>query len=52
MTGTEPLARLPLEDLHSAAGARFGGFAGWSMPISYPAGVLREHLHTRSAAGL
>jgi len=43
---------LPLEDLHKAAGARFGAFAGWSMPITYPTGVLKEHLHTRSHAGL
>lgn len=44
--------RLPLEDLHRAAGARFGAFAGWSMPLTYPAGVMKEHLHTREHAGL
>jgi aminomethyltransferase len=38
--------------MHKAAGARFGAFAGWSMPISYPAGVMKEHLHTRAHAGL
>ena len=27
-------------------------FAGYEMPVQYPAGVLKEHLHTRSAAGL
>ena len=27
-------------------------FAGYSMPVQYPAGVLAEHLHTRNAAGL
>jgi aminomethyltransferase len=43
---------LPLEDLHKAAGARFGAFAGWSMPLSYPPGVMKEHLHTRAHAGL
>jgi aminomethyltransferase len=43
---------LPLEDMHKAAGARFGPFAGWSMPISYPLGVMKEHLHTRDHAGL
>ncbi len=43
---------LPLEDLHQAAGARFGAFAGWSMPLTYPAGVMKEHLHTREHAGL
>jgi aminomethyltransferase len=51
MTG-EDLKSLPLEDLHKAAGARFGGFAGWSMPLTYPPGVMKEHLHTREHAGL
>ncbi|MGE0501712.1 MAG: glycine cleavage system aminomethyltransferase GcvT [Rhizobiaceae bacterium] len=46
------LHHLPLEDLHVAAGARFGAFAGWHMPITYPAGVMKEHLHTREQAGL
>ena len=48
----EDLKSLPLEDLHKAAGARFGGFAGWSMPLTYPPGVMKEHLHTREHAGL
>lgn len=43
---------LPLKALHILAGARFGPFAGYDMPISYPLGVMKEHLHTRSAAGL
>jgi aminomethyltransferase len=47
-----PLKSLPLEHLHKAAGARFGGFAGWSMPLTYAAGVMKEHLHTREHAGL
>jgi aminomethyltransferase len=47
-----PLRDLPLRDLHETAGARFGGFAGWSMPITYPLGVMKEHLHTRESAGL
>ncbi len=51
MTGEE-LKSLPLEDLHKAAVARFGGFAGWSMPLTYPPGVMKEHLHTREHAGL
>ncbi len=51
MTG-EDTKHLPLEDLHEAAGARFGAFAGWSMPLTYPAGVMKEHLHTREHAGL
>jgi aminomethyltransferase len=51
MTGTEA-KKLPLEDLHQAAGARFGAFAGWSMPLTYPLGVMAEHLHSREHAGL
>ncbi|PZO75547.1 MAG: glycine cleavage system aminomethyltransferase GcvT [Mesorhizobium amorphae] len=43
---------LPLEDMHVSAGARFGAFAGWRMPLSYPLGVLKEHLWTRAHAGL
>lgn len=43
---------LPLEDLHKAAGAKFGAFAGWNMPLTYPAGVMKEHLHTREHVGL
>jgi len=43
---------LPLEDMHVAARARFGAFAGWHMPITYPAGVMKEHLHAREHAGL
>jgi aminomethyltransferase len=50
--GGQDLKSLPLEDLHKAAGARFGGFAGWSMPLTYPPGVMKEHLHTREHAGL
>jgi aminomethyltransferase len=44
--------RLPLDGLHRALGARFGGFAGYDMPIQYPAGLLAEHAHTRTQAGL
>lgn len=49
---TATLRHLPLEDLHETAGARFGAFAGWHMPITYPPGVMKEHLHTREKAGL
>lgn len=52
MADTGELKQLPLRTLHEAAGARFGGFAGWNMPITYPLGVLKEHLHTREKAGL
>ncbi len=48
----EDLKQLPLHNIHEKAGATFGAFAGWSMPLSYPLGVMKEHLHTRSQAGL
>jgi aminomethyltransferase len=38
--------------LHVELGARIVPFAGYEMPVQFPAGVLKEHLHTRSAAGL
>ena len=49
--GSAP-ARTPLHDLHIELGARMVPFAGYAMPVQYPAGVLREHLHTRAEAGL
>lgn len=48
----EALRRTPLHALHAELGARFCPFAGYDMPVNYPAGVLKEHLHTRDAAGL
>jgi aminomethyltransferase len=47
-----PLKNTPLHALHVARGAKMVPFAGYDMPVQYPAGVLREHLHTRKAAGL
>ncbi|AQX21585.1 aminomethyltransferase [Bartonella sp. CDC_skunk] len=49
---TLPLKKLPLHNLHEKAQAKFGAFAGWMMPLVYPLGVLKEHLHTRAQAGL
>jgi len=46
------LLRTPLYDLHLELGARMVPFAGYSMPVQYPAGLMAEHLHTRAAAGL
>ncbi|MCV3271453.1 glycine cleavage system aminomethyltransferase GcvT [Roseobacter sinensis] len=46
------LARTPLYELHVELGAKMVPFAGYAMPVQYPMGVLKEHLHTRSAAGL
>ncbi len=47
-----PLARTPLYGLHVELGARMVPFAGYEMPVQYPTGVLKEHLHTRAQAGL
>ncbi len=47
-----PLKRTPLHALHVASGGKMVPFAGYDMPVQYAAGVLREHLHTRSSAGL
>lgn len=51
-TDSESLKRTPLHGLHVDLGARMVAFAGYEMPVQYPLGVLKEHLHTRSAAGL
>jgi aminomethyltransferase len=42
----------PLNALHIELGARMVPFAGYSMPVQYPAGLMAEHHHTRTAAGL
>ena len=47
-----PLKRTPLHPLHVALGAKMVPFAGYEMPVQYPSGILNEHLHTRSQAGL
>lgn len=49
---TEQLLTTPLHALHRELGARMVPFAGYDMPVQYPAGVMKEHLHTRSQAGL
>src|SRR5436309_9405330 len=47
-----PLKRTPLHALHVACGGKMVPFAGYEMPVQFSTGVLREHLHTRSGAGL
>ena len=42
----------PLTALHESRGARMVTFAGYLMPMNFPDGILKEHLHTRAAAGL
>jgi aminomethyltransferase len=46
------LKKTPLTDLHASLGARMVPFAGYEMPVQYPAGIMKEHLQTRAAAGL
>ncbi|MGL4309142.1 MAG: glycine cleavage system aminomethyltransferase GcvT, partial [Paracoccaceae bacterium] len=46
------LKRTCLYDLHIALGAKMVPFAGYEMPVQYPMGVLKEHVHTRAQAGL
>ena len=52
MSAADTLLKTPLHDLHLALGARMVPFAGYHMPVQYPAGLIREHQHTRQAAGL
>jgi len=53
MTDTsETLLKTPLHALHVELGAKMVPFAGYDMPVQYPTGVLKEHLHTREKAGL
>ena len=48
----ESLRQTPLHALHIELGARMVPFAGYHMPVQYPAGLMAEHHHTRNAAGL
>ncbi|GAA6140664.1 glycine cleavage system aminomethyltransferase GcvT [Hydrogenophaga sp. 5NK40-0174] len=51
-TAATDLLTTPLNALHLELGARMVPFAGYSMPVQYPLGVLKEHHHTRASAGL
>ena len=46
------LLQTPIYDLHVDLGAKMVPFAGYSMPVQYPAGVMKEHMQTREKAGL
>jgi aminomethyltransferase len=52
VTASADLLTTPLNALHLELGARMVPFAGYSMPVQYPAGLVAEHHHTRNAAGL
>lgn len=47
-----PLLKTPLHALHIELGAKMVPFGGYDMPVQYASGILAEHRHTRSAAGL
>ena len=47
-----PLKSTPLTSLHRSLGAKLVPFAGYEMPVQFADGILKEHLHTRTAAGL
>ncbi len=49
---TSDLKKTPLFELHHELGAKMVPFAGYEMPVQYPLGIMKEHLHTRSQAGL
>ncbi len=46
------LLHSPLHDRHEALGAKFAAFGGWSMPLEYAAGVVKEHTAVREAVGI
>jgi len=52
MTTTPVLLRTPLYDVHRSLGAKMVPFAGWEMPVQYPAGILAEHRSVREGAGI
>ncbi len=52
MSDTATLSRTPLHALHVSLGAKMVPFAGYDMPVQYPAGIMAEHQHCRAAAAL
>lgn len=48
----DTLLRSPLHDRHEALGAKFAAFGGWSMPLEYAGGVVKEHTAVREAVGV
>lgn len=49
---SDEFKRTPLYDAHLDLGGKMVDFGGWNMPVQYPAGVIEEHLRTRTRAGL
>jgi len=52
MSAPQDLLRTPLHGLHEELHARMVPFAGYLMPVQYPSGILHEHHHCRTGAGL
>lgn len=52
MTLPDDLRQTPLTAFNIAYGGKMVPFAGYEMPVQFPDGVLKEHLHCRAAAGL
>jgi aminomethyltransferase len=52
VVASDRLKHTPLYQMHLDLGARMVPFAGYEMPVQYPNGILKEHLHVRAAAGL
>ncbi|MGC4111631.1 MAG: glycine cleavage system aminomethyltransferase GcvT [Nocardioides sp.] len=50
--GSAGLLQSPLHDRHQALGAKFAEFGGWSMPLEYPSGVVKEHTAVRESVGV
>jgi aminomethyltransferase len=49
---TATLKRTPLHDVHAALGAKIVPFAGYEMPVQYPAGITAEHKSVREGVGM
>ena len=52
MSDVAAIQKTPLHGLHLRLGARMVNFAGYEMPLNFRDGIIKEHLHTRAAAGL
>ena len=48
----QALLHTPLHALHLELGARMVPFAGYAMPVQYPAGLMAEHRQCRESAAL
>jgi aminomethyltransferase len=49
---SENLKKTPLNEAHRALGGKMVDFGGWDMPVQYKAGVIEEHMATRTRSGL